>query len=137
MPPLKLTSAVSQEFALKQPGFLSAVRMEADLEYNAAQRRFLALYHSETATPGYLLLNLSAGAELNFFNRPRSGSGPRSGGQADRGGHQPVQIQVQVNNVFDAVYQSNLSRLKYFEYYSRTPDGRSGSMGWGGIIVSN
>src|SRR5882724_297586 len=112
MPPLKLASSASQEIPLSS-GLVPTFRIQADIEYNAAQRRYLGLYHSETATPGYGLFNLSAGATLGISQKS------------------PWQLQLQVNNVFDAVYQSHLSRLKYFEYYSRSPDGRSGVYGMG------
>ncbi len=32
----------------------------------------------------------------------------------------------QVNNLFDLAYQSNLNRLKYFEYYNESPNNKSG-----------
>ncbi|HMH23535.1 MAG TPA: TonB-dependent receptor [Puia sp.] len=112
MPPLKLTSSVSQDIPVRS-GLLPTVRLQADVEYNAAQGRYLALYHSETPTPGYTLINISVGAALGILKDA------------------PWQIQAQVNNLFDAIYQSNLSRLKYFEYYSRSPDGRSGIYGMG------
>ena len=37
-----------------------------------------------------------------------------------------IQLIVQANNVLNRAYQSHLSRLKYFEYYSQTPNNRSG-----------
>jgi iron complex outermembrane receptor protein len=40
-------------------------------------------------------------------------------------------LQVQVNNVFNTVYQSALSRLKYFEYYTSVSNGRPGIYGMG------
>ena len=78
------------------------------MEYNAAQDRFLGLYNTETATPGYTLFNFSAGVNINYLK------------------YQKLQIQIQANNIFDVAYQSNLSRLKYFEYYEESPNGRSG-----------
>ena len=37
-----------------------------------------------------------------------------------------LQLFLQVDNVFDTVYQSHLNRLKYFEYYAASPTGRLG-----------
>jgi iron complex outermembrane receptor protein len=42
-----------------------------------------------------------------------------------------MQFQIQVNNLLDENYQSNLSRLKYFEYYTQSPNGRYGMYGMG------
>jgi iron complex outermembrane receptor protein len=83
------------------------------MDFNAAQNRYLSLFNTETATPGYALLNLAAGATVHQSQKSN------------------WQFQLQVNNVLDAVYQSNMSRLKYFEYYQQSPNSRSGiySMG--------
>ena len=42
-----------------------------------------------------------------------------------------MQFQFQVNNAFDKAYQSNLSRLKYFEYYSSSTSGHYGMFNMG------
>jgi len=42
-----------------------------------------------------------------------------------------LNIYFQINNVFNTSYQSNMSRLKYFEYYSQTPNGQRGIYGMG------
>ncbi|NNU33897.1 hypothetical protein HK413_06595 [Mucilaginibacter sp. S1162] len=54
------------------------------------------------------MFNLSAGTSIQYS------------------GSHKLQLQLQVNNVFDKAYQSNLNRLKYFEYYSASPNGTSG-----------
>ncbi len=77
------------------------------MDYNATQNRYLALFNTETITNGYALLNLSLGATV-------------------RQSKTNWQFQLQVNNVLDVTYQSNMSRLKYFEYYQQSPNGRSG-----------
>jgi iron complex outermembrane receptor protein len=82
--------------------------LKAELEYNAAQNRFLALNHSETATPSYTLINLSAGTRIIYYRSNQ------------------IQILFQINNLTNIAYQNNLSRLKYFEYYTSSPDGHSG-----------
>jgi iron complex outermembrane receptor protein len=76
-------------------------QLESDV--NAAQNRYLGLYHTETPTPAYTLFNVHA-----HFR------------------HGPVQWQLQVNNVLNTAYQNHLSRLQYFEYYTASPTGRLG-----------
>jgi iron complex outermembrane receptor protein len=112
IPPFQWLSALSREWQVPR-GWFSSFFTRGELEYNRAQNRYLKLYQTETYTPAFSLVNLSLGT--NF----RCGS-PKS-----------LQAQVQVNNLFDVAWQSNLSRLKYFEYYSHSPDGRSGIYGMG------
>jgi len=83
------------------------------MDFNVKQNRYLELFNTETATPGYTLLNLAAGTTIRQSQKTN------------------WQFQLQLNNVLDAIYQSNMSRLKYFEYYQQSPNGRSGiySMG--------
>lgn len=112
IPPVRWVSNVTQEFEVKSK-WLSSVNVSAEVDFNAKQNRFLELYNTETATPGYTLLNLAAGATVHQSQKTN------------------WQFQIQMNNVLDASYQSNMSRLKYFEYYQQSPNGRSGiySMG--------
>jgi iron complex outermembrane receptor protein len=98
IPPFKLISSLSQDIAFKH-AFVKSISLKAELEYNAAQRRFLALYSTETYTPGYSLFNVAGNMELNYAKKSF------------------LTLQFQVNNVFDTSYQSNLSRLKYFGIY--------------------
>ncbi len=108
IPPARLVSRINQEFELKSKR-ISNVNVLIETDFNSTQNRFLALYDTETKTNGYVLLNVGAGATLS----------------------KNWQLQFQVNNVLDEIYQSNMSRLKYFEYYTQSPNGRSGiySMG--------
>lgn len=112
IPPARWVSNLTQEFDLKSKR-VPGVNLSVELDYNARQGRFLELFNTETATPGYALLNLAAGATLRTSQK---GS---------------LQFQFQINNFFDVAYQSNMSRLKYFEYFQSSPNGRSGiySMG--------
>ena len=112
IPATKLLSSISQEIKTNTKVF-TAVTFKTEVEYNAAQHRFLALFNTETATPGFTLLNVSAVTGIQYSKK------------------YSLQFQVQVNNLFDVVYQSNLSRLKYFEYYSQSPNGRLGMYGMG------
>lgn len=112
IPPAKLVSTISQELLLKRK-YLHALNISATAEYNAAQNRYLSLYQTETATPAYALCHLAAGAEIPYSKRSI------------------LLFMVQVNNIFDLAYQSNMSRLKYFEYYSASPNGHYGIYGMG------
>jgi iron complex outermembrane receptor protein len=112
IPPFQWLSSVSQEIALRSKLFTS-VNGRAELEYNGEQNRFLALYHTETFTPAYTLLNLSAATTIHYHK------------------NNSLKLQVQVNNLLDRAYQSNLSRLKYFEYYSISPTGKLGMFNMG------
>jgi outer membrane receptor protein involved in Fe transport len=107
IPPLKFMSSLSQKFitGLK---IVKAISPRVDVEWNAAQEKYLALYQTETFTPAYTLLNIGVSAEIVY-------SGKHS-----------LELQAQVNNLLNQAYASNLNRLKYFEYYNASPNGRSG-----------
>jgi iron complex outermembrane receptor protein len=107
IPPLKLLSSISQKIQPKSSTF-TTLTPKVEVECSAAQNRFLGLNNTETYTPAYTLVNIGFTAELKFA------------------GGQPLQLQLQVNNLFDKAYQSNLSRLKYFEYYNQSPNGKLG-----------
>lgn len=112
IPPAKLLSSINKEFKTKSTVF-SSIKLKAEMEYNAAQNRYLALNNTETATPSFTLFNFSINTQINYSKT------------------NAIQFQVQVNNVFDKAYQSNLSRLKYFEYYQNSPNGHLGMYGIG------
>jgi outer membrane receptor protein involved in Fe transport len=80
---------------------------------NGAQNHYLALNKTETPTPAFTLVNLGLLTNIQYSK------------------NHSLQFQVQVNNLFDAVYQSNQSRLKYFEYYGASPNGYLGIYGMG------
>lgn len=82
-------------------------KVEADI-YDA-HTRFYALDNTETFAKGYQLINIAVGA--TFKNKP---------------GKAVCDLLLQAQNVFDVAYQSNLNRLKYFEYYSSSPNGHTG-----------
>ena len=83
------------------------IKLEADLY--AAQNHFYALDDTETATPGYTLWNIGCGS-----------------GFKSKSGKTLFDVFLQVDNVLDKAYQSNLNRLKYFEYYRSSPNRASG-----------
>ncbi|HZY37824.1 MAG TPA: TonB-dependent receptor [Mucilaginibacter sp.] len=85
---------------------LVTFKMEADC--NLAQDRYLGLYRTETPTPAYTLLDASVNTEINYNK------------------NHVLQFQIAVNNIFDTAYQSHLSRLQYFEYYTASPNSHMG-----------
>ena len=112
IPPLKLVTSINQEIKIKQK-ILSAIHFKIEFDYNASQNRYLALYETETPTSGYCLINAALGIDIHYTKK------------------QLLQLQLQVNNIFDIAYQSNLSRLKYSENYTKSPNYSSGIFGMG------
>lgn len=112
VPPLKLWSSLIQEIKTKSH-LIPLVTLRAEADINGAQNHYLALNETETATPGYTLFNASVNFTVNYTKQF------------------PLQFQLCMNNILDKAYQSNLSRLKYFEDYSASPNGHLGiySMG--------
>ncbi|WP_342646249.1 TonB-dependent receptor [Mucilaginibacter sp. CSA2-8R] len=108
IPPLHLRSELriniqSSAKTILKPYF----KLEADAY--AAQNEFYALDNTETATPGYTLWNAGFGSGIR-----------------NKAGKTLLDIFVQADNILNKAYQSNLNRLKYFEYYQSSPNGRSG-----------
>lgn len=92
--PLKLSGNISQKIRLKSK-FISWVIPTAEVEFSAAQNRYLGLNDTETATRDYTLFNVGALLEMHYSE------------------NHSAAIQFQVNNLFDRAYQSHLNRLKY------------------------
>ena len=112
IPPMKLLSSLNQNIKTKSKIF-EEINGKIEAEFSAAQNRYLALNNTETATPSYILLNVSLNTKINFSKS------------------NALQFQFQLNNLFDKVYQSNLSRLKYFEYYTHSTSGYFGMYNMG------
>ncbi len=107
IPPMKLLSTINQNIKTKS-NVISLVTLIAEADINAAQNRYLALNQTETATPGYVLYNVGVNCSVNYTKKLI------------------FQFQIQLNNLFNTDYQSHLSRLKYFEYYSQSTNGHYG-----------
>lgn len=107
IPPAKLLSSISKEYKTSAK-IIRSLNLKTELEYSAAQNRYLALNQTETITPGFTLINFAVTTEINYTKKD------------------VLQLYFQLNNAFDVSYQSNLSRLKYFEYYSQSPQGKLG-----------
>ena len=112
MPPVRLLSGISQEIKTRS-GIFSSFILKCVADFNGAQNHYLALNKTETPTPAYTLVNLGLLTTIQYSK------------------NHSLQFNLQVNNLFDAIYQSNQSRLKYFEYYTSSPNGYSGIYGMG------
>ncbi|WP_377117580.1 TonB-dependent receptor [Mucilaginibacter litoreus] len=108
IPPLHLRSQAKAGLN-KSYGMFSKICVIAGIDMYAAQNRYYGLNDTETATPGYTLVNAGLSSTIKT-----------------RAGKPLFDLSVQADNLFDVAYQSNLSRLKYFEYYSTSPNGRKG-----------
>ncbi|GAA3949792.1 TonB-dependent receptor [Pedobacter ginsengiterrae] len=108
IPPLQIRSEIKLT-AQTTKGTFDKPYIKFDAVFSADQNRFYALDDTESFTAGYGLLNAGLG------------SGIRS-----KSGKTILDIFIQCDNIFNTAYQSNLNRLKYFEYYNSSPNGRSG-----------
>ncbi|MGE8432441.1 TonB-dependent receptor [Chryseobacterium joostei] len=92
--PLKLSGNLSQKISIRSK-LISSVTPTAEVEFSAAQNRYMGLDNTETATSDYTLFNIGTSVAIHYSEN-----------------HSAV-LQFQVNNVLDRAYQSHLSRLKY------------------------
>jgi iron complex outermembrane receptor protein len=116
VPPFRWLSILTYD-AKTNSHFIPAIQFRAEADFNGAQTRYLALDGTETPTPGYTLLNAGVFFAINYSSRV------------------PMQLQFVMNNILDKAYQSNLSRLKYFEEYSASPNGHLGIYNMGRNMV--
>lgn len=108
IPPLQIRSEIKLT-AQKSIGFLDKPYFKIDAAIFADQNKFYALDDTETFTRGYTLINAGIGSSIKA-----------------KSGKTVLDIFIQADNVFNIAYQSHLNRLKYFEYYESSPNGRSG-----------
>lgn len=85
------------------------------LECDLAQNHYYKVDDTETRTPGYALLSLSAGTDLNIKHR------------------KVAEFYITVDNLLDKAYQNHLSRLKYCAINNVT--GRQGVYNMGRNVV--
>ena len=97
MPAPKWTSDIRYEFPSFAKGHCQRTFLAFGMEYDFRQSKFYAVDDTETATPGYALLNLSAGMDLHIL------------------GHNCIELTLSCQNLLDKVYQPHLSRLKYVD----------------------
>ena len=108
IPPLHVTSDLRANLKSKSKHFRS-LYLKIGMEYYARQNRVYYADNTETPTPGYYLYNAGFGTDIT-----------------NNKGKVLVSINILASNLSDVVYQSHLSRLKYFEPYPDNPTGRSG-----------
>ncbi|GGI25714.1 TonB-dependent receptor [Pedobacter mendelii] len=108
IPPMQVRSEIKFT-AQKKIGSFDKPYIKFDALFVANQNRFYALDNTESFTAGYGLFNTGLGSGIK-----------------SKSGKAIMDIFIQCDNIFNKAYQSNLNRLKYFEYYAATPDGRSG-----------
>jgi iron complex outermembrane recepter protein len=77
------------------------------VEVTQRQDRFLAASNTETATPGYTLVHIGAGADVTG-NRKQT----------------LFSVYFSTTNLFDVIYQAHQSRLKYLD-----PNNATGRIG--------
>jgi iron complex outermembrane receptor protein len=108
IPPLHTNTEIRAN--LKYPTkHVSLLYLKFGVEYYATQNRIYSAYGTETPTPGYILYNAGIGADITNSK-----------------GNIILIINILGSNITNVAYQSNLSRLKYFEDYPDNPTGRSG-----------
>jgi len=115
-PPPRLLSSICYDIPLEQ-GSVRLIGIKAGSDLNLAQNRYLGLYKTETPTPAYIVCDASVNTEIKYFV------------------NKTLKLQVAVNNVLNTAYQSHLSRLQYFEYYTSSPNGHYGIYNMGRNIV--
>lgn len=108
MPPLRYLGELRYDVAAKSK-LLTNSFIKLQLSCTGAQNRVFTFNNTETATAGYTLVNLGAGT--GFKNKKDKTL---------------VNVYLLANNLFDVAYQDHLSRLKYFEQYTASPNGRLG-----------
>jgi iron complex outermembrane receptor protein len=107
IPPTNFSTQISHHIQIRKSK-IKQLTPKFEIEYFAKQSRFMALYGTETATPAYYLMHASL--QLEFFDL------------VDK----KLLLNLFANNFTNQVYQSNMSRLKYFEYFK---DNRANSNG--------
>ncbi len=108
MPPFRYLTELKYELAEKSKTFDNPF-VKLQVQYTATQNRVFTYDNTETPTKGYTLVNIGAGT--GFKNKT---------------GKTVLNVYLLANNFFDKAYQEHLSRLKYFEQYASSPNGRLG-----------
>ncbi len=113
IPPVHTNSELRAEFR-KKAGYFRHLYIKAGMQYYAAQNRAFLADNTETKTPGYTLFDAGLGSDI-----------------CNKNGNVLCTIGIFCTNLTDVAYQSNMSRLKYFDNYPNNGTGRSGiySMG--------
>ena len=114
-PAPRWNSELKYEFTHHGHKALNNAYMALGLECNLAQNHYYKVDDTETRTPGYTLLSLSAGTDLNIHKR------------------KVAEVSITAENLLNTAYQNHLSRLKYCDINNAT--GRQGVYNMGRNIV--
>ncbi|TWF44925.1 iron complex outermembrane receptor protein [Chitinophaga polysaccharea] len=90
-------------------GLFTKAYIRAEVDIIADQPHFYGVDNTETFTAGYTLFNVGAGS-----------------GIISKKGKTVCEVFLQLDNIANVAYQANTNRLKYFEYYTASPNGRLG-----------
>ncbi|MFD2873262.1 TonB-dependent receptor [Mucilaginibacter ximonensis] len=113
IPPLHTHSELRGAFA-KGFGFVKNFYAFVGLDHYNAQDRFFSAYGTETYTAGYNLLSAGLGGDL-----------------VNSKGRKVLQVFIEGTNLADVNYQSNMSRLKYFDNQYTAPGVQRGIFNMG------
>lgn len=108
IPPFHSNTEVRADFK-KKLKYLSGIFIKAGVQFYAEQNRFYSAYGTETETPSYTLLDAGIGSTITNAQ-----------------GKSLFSFVFNATNLMDVSYQSNMSRLKYFDNYLVNGTGRSG-----------
>lgn len=114
IPAAKITSDIRYDL-VRDGRFLDNTYVSFGVECNLRQSKCFRAYGTETPTPSYTLLNISAGTDIKW------------------GGKKRMTLVVCGSNLTDKAYQSHLSRLKYTAANNMT--GRTGVYNMGRNIT--
>ena len=107
IPPLHLTSELRAN--IKKYGTFKDIFINFQMNAFNKQNRIFSENETETPTPGYVIFNAGIGASIT--NRMKKTM---------------FTFSVLSANLFNTAYQSNMSRLKYFEDFPNDPRGHYG-----------
>ncbi len=113
IPPLHTHSELRGNFS-KGFGSLRNVYAMLGFDHFSAQNRFFSAYGTETYTAGYNLLSAGLGGEL-----------------VDKSGKTVIKLFIEGTNLANVNYQSNMSRLKYFDNTVTAPGVQRGIFNMG------
>jgi iron complex outermembrane receptor protein len=108
IPPLHTNSELRADLK-KKAGCFNNIYIKIGVQYFATQNRAYLAYGTETKTPGYTLIDAGLGSDI-----------------VNKKGNTLFTINITGTNLGDVAYQSNMSRLKYFDSYPVNGTGRSG-----------
>ncbi len=108
IPPFHTNSELRADLK-KKFGCFNSIYVKVGLQYFATQNKFYSAYGTETKTKGYTLMDVGMGFDITR-----------------KKGLTLCSVIISINNLTDEGYQSNMSRLKYFDNYPKNQTGRTG-----------